>query len=671
MTYYSKSIVIRTLVIPKIFRKILIQKAHINGNGRHLDWEQTRRQLPLFTWYGIHADLKRFVANCAGCMEHQEEAQTYHQSHGQEIVDNQMAGGSCSGSRYGKVVENSTLQCNGLNFKNKCERKVAENSTLQCNGLNENTIQPDEPFINHLYALTDLLTQPSLTVKEVTNEQRSCPELSKAISCLENHIPINDTDEITRWYMKNCNLYEGVLCQSTDGILKVILPKEWRKFALENAHSSTKNGGHFKEKKTRQKLRLVSWYSIIKDIKEYIEFCPECQLRTKNFQRIPLQPTQVSAVFQKMGVDLCGPMPITARGNKYIANFVDMFSKFVISVPLSDSKASTFINALMKEVVYKYGEPTELLSDNASNFTAESLKQLCDDLRIHKVYVTPHHSTSNGATERTFRTWRQRIATLSEAKGTDWDLLLPAVQYVYNTSVHSSTEFTPFYLMFGRESKLPVEELFYPWRTINGEPNWYADNYDCYPRQLELQQLAGSWEICSDNLVKTNATMKRQFDRHAHESQVKIGDTVTMKKFTHAVGSTQKFANFWEGLYKVIYLPDSHHALIVRNGDKPESARKVHLDQIKVFHESQSTIETEPQYDINVEPTEVNDQSMNRQTNSRPYVIPQKRQEHGNDHHKPNEETINPTVTRSGRTIKPTHKFEEWHRNLAEKPWYG
>ena len=68
----------------------------------------------------------------------------------------------------------------------------------------------------------------------------------------------------------------------TDGILKAILPKEWRKFVLENAHSSTKDRGHLK-KNTRKKLRLVSWYPMIKEIQEYVEFCPQCQLRTKTF----------------------------------------------------------------------------------------------------------------------------------------------------------------------------------------------------------------------------------------------------------------------------------------------------------------------------------------------------------------------------------------------------
>ena len=57
------------------------------------------------------------------------------------------------------------------------------------------------------------------------------------------------------------------------------------------------------------------------------------------------------------------------------------------------------------------------------------------------------------------------------------------------------------------------------------------------------------------------------------------------------MGTAQKFANFWEGVHTVIGLPDSHHALIVRNGLPREAARKVHLDQIKTFKERTQEIE--------------------------------------------------------------------------------
>ena len=205
----------------------------------------------------------------------------------------------------------------------------------------------------------------------------------------------------TRWYLGNCELFQGILTFSTENLLRVICPLEWRNKLMNEAHSE----GHFGADKTRKKLHLFHWYRIENDIRDFVTFCAECQMRSRKINKVPLQPSKVSVVFEKMAIDLCGPLPQTERGNAHIANFVDLFSKYVISVPVENTKAKTIATAFLREVVYKFGTPTELVSDNATNFNAENMKQLCLDLQVKKVFVTPYHSTSNGAVERTFRTW--------------------------------------------------------------------------------------------------------------------------------------------------------------------------------------------------------------------------------------------------------------------------
>ena len=90
-----------------------------------------------------------------------------------------------------------------------------------------------------------------------------------------------------------------------------------------------------------------------------------------------------------------------------------------------------------------------------------------------------------------------------------------------------------------------------------------------------------AWEIANENLQKARQKMKAQYDKAAKESQVQVNDTVLLKKFTHKQGSLPKSSDYWKGEYKVLKLPDSHHDLILKPGQPTESARKVHLDQIK------------------------------------------------------------------------------------------
>ena len=399
-------------------------------------------------------------------------------------------------------------------------------------------------------------------------------------------------------------------------------------------------------------------------------------MRSRKINRIPLQPTEVSVVLQKMAVDLCGPLPETERGNKYIANFVDMFSKFVISIPIPDTKACSVATTFLKEVIYKYGTPMELISDNASNFSAENIREMCLNLQVKKIFVTPYHSASNGGVERTFRTWQDRIAKMPGDKNRNWDLLVPAATYCYNTAVHSSTKYTPFYLMYGRESRLSVEQLYYPWREAHGSHVDYYDEQKSY-REIELERLATAWEQCQENLEKNNDQMKKCFDRKAKEPEFVIGEKVLLKKFTHAVGSAQKFANFWEGIHTIVGLPDSHHALVVRNGLPQSAARKVHLDQIKTFKERQqpeqetigqtlampttiATPRTRSQETLQRNTTEspergrsYSSESEDKTPNTKPKPLLPKEQK---SFTKTNSE---PITTRYGRTVKSPKRYDE------------
>ena len=187
--------------------------------------------------------------------------------------------------------------------------------------------------------------------------------------------------------------------------------------------------------------------------------------------------------------------------------------------------------------------------------------------------------------------------------------------------------------------------------------------------------------------------MKKCFDKKAKEPEFVIGEKVLLKKFTHAVGSAQKFANFWEGIHTIVGLPDSHHALVVRNGLPQSAARKVHLDQIKTFKERQQP-EQETLEPTFATPTTIaqtisprtrditNSTSVNetprKQCQSTLHRITRKPTEEGSsnplesDSETPNTRSIQPkkqkafaktnsepVTTRYGRTIKSPRRYDE------------
>ena len=85
------------------------------------------------------------------------------------------------------------------------------------------------------------------------------------------------------------------------------------------------------------------------------------------------------------------------------------------------------------------------------------LHELCLLCGSHKTWTTPYHPESDGLVERFNRTLLMMLAMFAGENRDDWDDLLPAVIMAYRSSVHESTGFSAYMLMFGEECTLPMD----------------------------------------------------------------------------------------------------------------------------------------------------------------------------------------------------------------------
>ena len=56
------------------------------------------------------------------------------------------------------------------------------------------------------------------------------------------------------------------------------------------------------------------------------------------------------------------------------------------------------------------------------------------------------------------RTLLSLLRSLSEEKKTKWPLYLNELTHAYNILEHSYTGYSPLFLMFGREERIPIEQ---------------------------------------------------------------------------------------------------------------------------------------------------------------------------------------------------------------------
>ena len=105
----------------------------------------------------------------------------------------------------------------------------------------------------------------------------------------------------------------------------------------------------------------------------------------------------------------------------------------------------------------RFGAPRRIHSDQGRNFDSNLFRELCKLLHIHKSRTSPYHPQSDGMIERFNRTLLSMLSLFVGDNQLNWDTLLPYVMLAYRSSVHASTSFTPYKVLFGREMVFPID----------------------------------------------------------------------------------------------------------------------------------------------------------------------------------------------------------------------
>ena len=283
-------------------------------------------------------------------------------------------------------------------------------------------------------------------------------------------------------------LQEGVLYRHWKDIpdnganprLQLVLPTCLVPDILTELHNSP-TGGHLGANKTYEKMWSRIYYvNLQKTVEDWCRQCELCSSRkapTKK-PRATMQLSVTSKPMEWIAMDILGPLPTTARNNKYILVVGDYFSKWKEAYPMPNMEATTIANLLVNEFICRFGVPECLHTDQGRNFEASLIKEMCRLLGIHKTRTTPYHPQSDGLIERFNRTLLSMLSIAAREGEHNWDLKLPTLLFAYRTSVHETTGETPSLLMLGREARLPVDIMLNLTPNKADEPrgNAYTQN---------------------------------------------------------------------------------------------------------------------------------------------------------------------------------------------------
>lgn len=487
-----------------------------------------------------------------------------------------------------KGNENSLADALSRAAEDLPEKEVKNLSELEdiaefpiCLAINLDSRIVQDPFIN---AITIRGADGKPFSANIQKELQEDPEAKSFLEYLQNGtIPDLSEQDLEIFMAKTLNLKAdaGILYfQPPNHVPKIYIPISLRLLVFEAMHTSPLAGGHMSLKKTFSKMRKFYWPKMHCDIQTWTRQCVTCQLRQSPTPayRSEMMSVPVNTIFAKLGLDLTGPFPVSQKGNKYILNIICWFSKYVISVPVSDTKSLTIARALLHNVYLKFGGCTHLISDNASTFTSDFFRTFCKLLYVNKSFATPHYSRGNGITERTFRTFHSILSKYLDPREHDFEDMLDCANFAYNTSMHESTQESPYFLMFGRDPIFNIEHILDPRMKI---PLSYPDME--FKGKLVIC-LRKAWKAAAEAIKSAQERMKLQYDKNVRSIDISPGDKVLLKNFITVPGSAKKWRSPWRGAFRVIE-KDNQHLTIVSCASPQSNPFRVHINQVKKFHE--------------------------------------------------------------------------------------
>lgn len=242
--------------------------------------------------------------------------------------------------------------------------------------------------------------------------------------------------------------------------LRIFVPSKSINYLLKLAHDDPTLGGHLGIKKTYRKLIKFWWPKMYNSVESYVKSCDVCQ-RFKVPKGIPpgyLHSIPTSKVFGTVHIDIVGPLKPTFRGNTYIITATDSFSKWAYAKPVQSIKTIDVINFLEDCSISIHGKPDIIISDRGAQFTSLEWKQFVDKFNIKHQLTTPYHPQSNGIDERFNGTLVRILRTYVDSSQSDWDEKLKWALYIYNTTVHESTGYSPYQAVHGFDPRSPMKE---------------------------------------------------------------------------------------------------------------------------------------------------------------------------------------------------------------------
>lgn len=401
-------------------------------------------------------------------------------------------------------------------------------------------------------AMVSSLGKP-LTLEQILESQRKDPVIGRVLQYIvKNQKPSKQTFKteppdvrilLRQWpklYMND----HGILYRKTGERDQLVLPKEYRQTVFKELH---KEMGHLGVERTVNLIRdRFYWAHMQRDTEQFIANECECLMRKKPHKptRAPLVPIVTNRPFELISIDFLH-LETCKQGYEYILVIIDHYTRFAQAYATKNKSAKTVVEKIFNDFALRFGFPEKIHHDMGREFENQLMYQLQKCCHVQASHTTCYHPQGNGQVERFNRTLLSMLRSLTDTEKMDWKRSLEKMVHAYNCTRSEATGFSPFYLLYGRSPRLPVDLLFNLQPTEGNESHAeYVEKWQGRMRQ--------AYEIASRTAGKESSRSKQGYDRKIHGVGLQPGGRVLVRNLSQR-GGPGKLRSYWENRVYVIF----------------------------------------------------------------------------------------------------------------------
>lgn len=170
-----------------------------------------------------------------------------------------------------------------------------------------------------------------------------------------------------------------------------------------------------------------------------------------------LQPLPIpERVWSEISMDFIVGLP-KSQGKYVIFVVVDRLSKYAHFMALSHPYTSCCVAQMSLDSIYKlHGLPNSIVSDRDSVFLSHFWQSLFKLLKVDLKMSTAYHPQTDGQTEVVKKCLECFLRCMTGERSKEWVQWLPLAELWYNTNKNSSTNVTPFEVVYGQKPPLHI-----------------------------------------------------------------------------------------------------------------------------------------------------------------------------------------------------------------------